>query len=85
MEARILKQDGGLGKRIYECDVPADMYALRRKLKKTLIGVGQWRNIPEKYISILVIKNRQLFINQELLESILEWMDEYSDAKSAGK
>ena len=50
MEVRILKQDGGLGKKIYKCDIPADMYALREKLKKNLIGIGQWENISGKYV-----------------------------------
>ena len=75
MEVRILKQDGKLGKRIYKVDAPADMYALKRKLNKTLIGVGVWLNKPEPFLAVLPHSNTNVFFCKENLQDILFYMN----------
>jgi len=81
MEVRILRQDGKLGKRIYEADVPASMYALKRKMKKTLIGIGVWRNKPEPYLAILPHSDTNVFFSKDVIQDILFQMNLQIDDK----
>lgn len=77
MEIRILKADGTLGKRIYKADVPAEMYALKRKLNKPLIGIGQWRNLSEKFLAVLPASTTNLFFSEDVLKEILNLMKHF--------
>lgn len=73
MEARILKTDGTLGKKIYTVNVPADVYPIRRRLKKTMVAVGRWRNTNEPFFAVVTWKYNSFF-SVELLKEIIKWM-----------
>jgi len=73
MEARILKSDGTLGKKIYQIDVPADMYPIQRRLNKILLGVGKWRNSSVSFFTVLSGKHNAFFSIESIREIIL-WM-----------
>lgn len=76
MEVRIMKSDGSLGKKVYEGEVPGSMYPLRRKLNKTLIGIGKWRNNGKPYIVILPINKNLTFLEESTLKEIKEWQNQ---------
>ena len=70
MKMKILKDNGSLGKITYEGTAPANMYLLRRKLKKTIIGVGTWRNRKEVYIAILPEDKNIVFLSETTIKEI---------------
>lgn len=79
MQVRILRQDGAIGIRIYEVDVPYDMVELHRKLKKDLIGIGTWVNTNETYLCILPHDETYgtVFFNKRQIKEILSLMEKF--------
>jgi hypothetical protein len=74
MEARILKQDGTLGKKIYTIDVPYDMDPIQKRLNKTLLGAGRWRNSNASFFTILAEDGFTPYFSEEVLKEIIAWM-----------
>ena len=70
----VLSNDEELSKRTFECDVPADMYSLRKQMDKSvLIGIGRWKNTNEIYIAI--VSKRIIFVSDKLLKNIIKFKE----------
>lgn len=76
MEARILKMDMTLGKRIYKRDAPYDIEKLGEKLKKNMVAVGRWKNTKEPFVYIYRSEDYFLpiYLSKEMIYEILSWM-----------